>query len=54
MIKIFPTNPGFTKQWTVVFDFEKSNGIAKEEITVPDYTHIPGTVKRWLDEEVNL
>ncbi len=53
MILLFPTNPGFSQEWTVTIDFVK-NGFPKIEKTFDFWENAVYFIQTYLSKDVNL
>lgn len=53
MVKLYPTNPGFSREWTVEIDFEK-NGFEKLTRTFASWDDGIEWIREWLGSEVKL
>lgn len=53
MIKIYPSSPGFTREWTVEFHFEQ-NGIPVETKVCATWQEAIEYARAWMATEVKL
>lgn len=53
MIKMFPTNPGFSQEWTVEIDFS-ANGMEKVSQVCATWRGAVDFVRIWLSEGVQF
>lgn len=53
MIRMYPTKPGLSKEWTVKIDFS-SSGFEIEETIYPSYHEAIDGIRTWLNAEVKF